>query len=214
MRRLAILGVLSVLVLGSASDALAASKKPSVYRKGHVHATQTAIQRAASLLARAAAFRSHTSRPSGTAAPKALLSALELDIVGRMNAQRGARGLRPLRVSRALTAAAAYHSHEMGAFGFFEHSSRNGAPFWRRLERFYPSGRRYWSVGENIFWESPDTSGSSAVHEWMISPPHRQNILTGEWRDVGVSAVHFASAPGAFGGGPATIVTADFGVRR
>jgi uncharacterized protein YkwD len=215
MRRLAILGVLSVFVLGSASGALAVSKKPSgAHRRGHVRAAQTAIQTATSLLARLAAFGSYAARPSGTAAPKALLSGLELDIVARMNAQRGARGLRPLRVSRGLTAAADYHSHEMGAFGFFEHSSRNGAPFWRRLERFYPSGRGYWSVGENIFWESPDTSGASAVHEWMISPPHRQNILTGEWRDVGVAAVHFATAPGAFGGGPATIVTADFGVRR
>jgi uncharacterized protein YkwD len=142
------------------------------------------------------------------------LSALESDIVARINAQRGARGMRPLRVSRRLTAAAAYHSHEMGVFGFFEHTSRNGAPFWRRIERFYPSGRGYWSVGENIFWESPDTTGSSAVHEWMSSPPHRQNILTREWRDIGVAADHFAAAPGAFGGRPATIVTADFGVRR
>ena len=69
-------------------------------------------------------------------------------------------------------------------------------------------------MGENIFWESPDTTGSSAVHEWMMSPPHRENILTREWREVGVAAVHFAAAPGAFGGRPATIVTADFGVRR
>jgi uncharacterized protein YkwD len=48
----------------------------------------------------------------------------------------------------------------------------------------------------------------------MTSPPHRENILTREWREVGVAAVHFAAAPGAFGGRAATIVTADFGVRR
>ena len=61
----------------------------------------------------------------------------------------------------------------MGLFGFFEHESRNGTAFWRRIERFYPSGRGYWSVGENIFW-SPETNASSAVREWMKSPPHRQ----------------------------------------
>mgnify|MGYP006175290829 CR=1 FL=1 len=33
-------------------------------------------------------------------------------------------------------------------------------------------------------------------------------------RDVGVSAAHYDSAPGAFGGRSVTIVTADFGVRR
>ncbi|MEK6275899.1 MAG: CAP domain-containing protein [Actinomycetota bacterium] len=215
MRRLATLGVLSVLVLGFAPNAVAGSKKPlRLERSGHVRTAQTAFQRATSMLAKAAAFRGIATRPSGTATPKAGLSALEVDIVGRINAQRGARGLRPLRVSRGLTAAANYHSHQMGLFGFFEHESRNGAPFWRRIERFYPSGRGYWSVGENIFWESPDTSGSSAVREWMQSSPHRRNILTGEWREVGVAAVHFPTARGAFGGRSVTIVTADFGVRR
>jgi len=69
------------------------------------------------------------------------LSSLEAGIVVRINAQRTARGLRPLRVSRGLTAAANYHCHQMGLFGFFEHESRNGTPFWRRIERFYPSIR-------------------------------------------------------------------------
>ena len=215
MRKLAALAVFSLLALGAAPNALAAAKKPSRLNKsGHVHTAQTSFQRATSRLVQAAALRAPVARPSGPTAPKALLSALESDIVGRMNAQRGARGLRPLRVSRGLTAAANYHSQQMGLFGFFEHESRNGAPFWRRIERFYPSGRGHWSVGENIFWESPDTSASSAVREWMQSPPHRQNILTREWREVGVAAVHFPVARGAFGGRSVTIVTADFGVRR
>jgi uncharacterized protein YkwD len=215
MRMLAAFGAFFVLVLGSASDAMAVAKKPSKYQpSGHVGSAKTAIQQATSLLVKAADFRSPAARPSGTEAPRSKLSSLEIDIVARINAQRGARGLRSLRVSRGLTAAADYHSHQMGRFGFFEHASRNGAPFWRRIERFYPSGRGYWSVGENIFWESPDTTASSAVHEWMMSPPHRADILTREWRDVGVAAVHFDAAPGAYGGRSVTIVTADFGVRR
>jgi uncharacterized protein YkwD len=215
MRRLAAVGALLVVVLVAASNAMAAAKKPArLHRDGHVRAPQSAFQRATSRLVRAASFRTLTFRPAGATAPRALLSELELDIVGRINAQRGARGLRPLRVSRGLTAAANYHTHQMGLFGFFEHESRNGAPFWRRIERFYPSGRHYWSVGENIFWESPDTTGSSAVREWMQSAPHRQNILAREWREIGVAAVHYAAAGGAFGGRSVTIVTADFGVRR
>jgi uncharacterized protein YkwD len=215
MRALVILSTLSALVLGSASDGLAVTQKPSrVHSTAHARAAQTALQRATSLLVKAADFRSPARRPSGAAAPRSRLSSLEVDIVARINAQRGARGLRSLRVSRGLTAAATYHSHQMGRFGFFEHASRNGAPFWRRIERFYPSGRGYWSVGENILWESPETSGSSAVHEWMMSPPHRADILTREWRDVGVAAVHFDAAPGVYGGREVTIVTADFGVRR
>jgi uncharacterized protein YkwD len=173
------------------------------------------MQRASALfLPKHRAISSPTARPAHPASPARVLSALEIDIVARINAQRGARGLRALRVSRGLTAAATYHCNQMGQLGFFEHESHNGAAFWKRIERFYPAGRGYWSVGENIFYESPDTSASSAVHEWMNSPPHRRNILTGEWRDIGVAAVHFPVASGAFGGRPVTIVTADFGVRR
>jgi uncharacterized protein YkwD len=210
MRALAAVGAASMLVLGWAPQALALPIKASVFRVGVGHFPVLQQQRAhtARMFLKGTA---RTARPAGTARG---LSALELDIVGRINAQRGARALRPLKVSRALTAAAIAHSRQMGQLGYFEHESFNGAPFWKRIERYYPAGRAYWSVGENIFWESPDTSGQSAVHEWMASPPHRQNVLTREWREIGVSAAHFASAPGAFGGQSVTIVTADFGVRR
>jgi len=175
MRTLAALGAISALFLVTAPTALALPKKPyRAYGGGHAVAAQSQLQRISSLLLKTAARHSHALRPHRSSAPASLLSSLEADIVSRINAQRGARGLRALRVSRGLTRAASYHSHEMGLLGFFEHESRNGAAFWRRLERFYPAGRGYWSVGENIFWESPDTSGSSTVHEWMISPPHRQ----------------------------------------
>ena len=86
--------------------------------------------------------------------------------------------------------------------------------FLERIERFYPSRRaRSWSVGENILWGSPEVSASTAVREWMMSRPHRANILSREWRDVGLGAAHFDSAPGEYRGGPVTIVTADFGAR-
>jgi uncharacterized protein YkwD len=157
-----------------------------------------------------------TAKPARPAAPvsSAILSGYEYDIVRRMNAIRTARGLRALRVSRQLSAAAAYHTNQMGLRGFFEHESANGADFWKRIERFYPSRRaRSWSVGENILWGSPEISAAKAVREWMQSPPHRANILSREWREVGLGAAHFASAPGQYRGGPVTIVTADFGAR-
>jgi uncharacterized protein YkwD len=152
-------------------------------------------------------------RPAAPAS-SAILSGYEYDIVRRMNAIRAARGLRALRVSRQLCAAAAYHTNQMGLRGFFEHESANGADFWKRIERFYPSRRAgSWSVGENILWGSPQISAAMAVREWMESPPHRANILSREWRDVGLGAAHFESAPGHYRGGPVTIVTADFGAR-
>jgi len=213
MRTLAALGAFVVLVLASSPEALGGPGKPARTQRGHVAPLQAPRQHAFALNRKRVVVHAFRARPSGARRPR-LLSTLELDIVARINAQRTTRGLRPLRVSRQLTAAASYHTRQMGQLGFFEHESVNGAPFWRRIERFYPGGRGYWSVGENLFWESPDTSASSAVREWMQSPPHRQNVLDREWRDIGISAEHFESAPGAFGGRSVTIVTADFGVRR
>jgi uncharacterized protein YkwD len=215
MRALAALASVSALVLGSTATALAIPRTPSgPHPGGYVQAARTPLERFTSQLLKTERLLSLESRPQGTSAHKVVLSSLEADIVTRMNAQRTIRGLRPLRVSIGLTAAANYHCRQMGLFGFFEHESRNGTPFWRRIERFYHSGRyRYWSVGENILYQSPQASGPSAVHDWMVSPPHRENILSREYREVGVAAVHFNSAPGAYGGHPVTIVTADFGAR-
>ena len=211
MRKLAAAGAFLVFVLASTPEALGLPGKPSRIHRGHVGTLATPAQRAATILRKHVVVPAMPARPTG---PRRLLSALELEVVARINAQRRSRGLRALGVSRGLTLAANYHTHQMGQLGFFEHESVNGAPFWRRIQRFYPARRGYWSVGENIFWESPDTSAASAVREWMHSPPHRQNILTREWREIGVSAKHFEAAPGAFGGRSVTIITADFGVRR
>jgi uncharacterized protein YkwD len=199
MRTILAAGALSILLLGSAQQAAA---RP--------HALQVPQQKRLSLFLRHAAVRSLPARPKRANDD---LRVLELDVVARINAQRGARALQPLRVSRGLDAAAAFHSREMGSKGFFEHESLNGAPFWKRIERFYPMNRGSWSVGENIFWESPNSSAASAVREWMGSPPHRENILAPEWREIGIGAVHLASARGAYGGRSVTIVTADFGAR-
>jgi uncharacterized protein YkwD len=157
---------------------------------------------------------STASYPAAAESQASRLSAYESSILGRINALRGQRGLRALRVSRRLNVAAAYHTNQMGLRGFFEHESANGAPFWRRIERFYPSrAYRSWSVGENILWGSPDIGTNQAVREWMLSPPHRANLLSREWREIGLGAANFQSAPGEYRGRQVTIVTADFGAR-
>jgi uncharacterized protein YkwD len=199
MRTIVATGALGILLLGCTQQAVARPQALKVPR-----------QRSVALFTKRASAQARPTRP---ARPRSDLRALELDVVARINEQRGARGLRPLRISRGLTAAAAYHSREMGLRGFFEHESMNGAPFWKRIERFYPSGRGWWAVGENIFYESPNTTARSAVHEWMTSPPHRENILSSDWREIGIGAAHFASAGGEYGGRSVTIVTADFGAR-
>ena len=103
----------------------------------------------------------------------------------------------------------------MAARGYFSHDSANGSSFDKRISRYYPiGGSRYWSVGENLLWSSPDVDGAGAIQMWVNSPEHRKILLSSRWREIGLSAIHVTVAPGAFNGLEVTIVTADFGVRR
>jgi uncharacterized protein YkwD len=135
-------------------------------------------------------------------------------IVAEINTIRAQHGLRPLRLVRPLTAAAGQHSTEMGSRGYFSHDSADGTAFWKRIEGFYGSrGYRYWSVGENLLWSAGPLSPADAVTMWMNSPPHRENLLDKDWRQIGLSVKEFDSAPGVYHGLGVTIVTADFGSR-
>ena len=162
-----------------------------------------------------AALAGSADAPSSPTRPATSLDALSHDVLIDVNAVRKSHGLAPVRLSVSLTAAAAQHSNEMARVGYFAHESADGAAFDKRLAHFYPMGRRhYWSVGENLVWAAPDLDAAAALELWMNSPPHRHNLLTSRWREIGISAVHADAAPGSYGGGPATIITTDFGVRR
>ena len=63
-------------------------------------------------------------------------------------------------------------------------------------------------------WGAPSLSAASAMKLWISSPAHLANLLTRQWRQIGVSAVAVARAPGVYGGRHAVIITTDFGVRR
>jgi uncharacterized protein YkwD len=139
---------------------------------------------------------------------------LESQVLVELNETRRAHGLRALRLSLPLAAAADSHSRAMGTFGFFGHSSRDGSAFWKRVQRFYgPGANGGWSVGENLLWSTTGLNASAALKLWMASPSHRKNILTPSWREIGLSAVTVPAAPGVFGGRDVVIITTDFGVR-
>ena len=147
--------------------------------------------------------------------PTSAMGALEQDVLSNVNLFRHQHGLGALRLSAKLAAAARLHSSEMAQRGYFSHDSANGTSFDKRIARFYSlGGKRYWSVGENLLWSSPDVSASSALDMWLNSPEHKKILLTARWREIGLAAVHTSSAPGTYGGREVTIVTADFGVRR
>ncbi len=156
--------------------------------------------------------------PSASSTPSTrvvAVNSLETSVLSGLNAIRAQHGLVPLKADPKLAAAADQHSREMAERGYFAHESADKSPFWKRVQRFYSSTNyRYWSVGENLLWASPDLDADAAVKMWMESPEHRANILTARWRQIGLSAVQVAAAPGTFNGLDVTIVTAEFGVRR
>ena len=142
-------------------------------------------------------------------------TALESSLVGGINSVRREHGLKPLVTSAKLAKAATQHTREMGVAGYFEHESFDSTPFWKRIARWYPSKNwSFWSVGENLVYAAPNLTAREAVKMWLNSPEHRANMLSRTWREIGISAIHFDGAPGAYDGQPVTIVTADFGLRR
>ncbi len=170
----------------------------------------------AALLATVAFASTATAAPTAPrAAGVTRIAQLETDVLSQLNSVRREHGLVPLTLSKTLSTAANAHTVEMGQMGYFKHESGDGSAFWKRVERFYPSkGARYWSVGENLLWSSPSLDGPGALKLWMASAEHRANILTAKWREIGISAIQVAAAPGDYSGLDVTIVATEFGVRR
>jgi uncharacterized protein YkwD len=151
---------------------------------------------------------------SAVAGPGVAAAPSARSVLSEINAIRGRHGLRALRPSRQLAAAADEHTLDMGRRGYFRHTSLDGTPFWKRVQRFYPSvGYRAWSAGENLLWATAGITAQEAVRLWMGSPGHRANMLNRRWREIGISSRSFMAAPGTFHGGDVTIITTDFGTR-
>ncbi len=125
-----------------------------------------------------------------------------------LNRVRARHGLAPLRLNAKLSRAARRHSHDMVRRRYFAHDSLSGrSPFDRMRATHYVPRNTTWWLGENIGWGSGSLSEPAAlVRAWMHSPPHRANILSGNFRDIGIGIA--LGAP--VGGGGATYTT-DFG---
>jgi uncharacterized protein YkwD len=158
-----------------------------------------------------------TTTRSGSSARSARLVGLpqlQSQVLAGINDLRRKAGLVPLKLSPALTAAACEQSMSMAVHGFFAHESYGGSHFWKRVAARYAARAGSWSVGENLVWRSPVLNAQTALDLWLQSPEHKKNMLSSTWREIGLGAVHAASAPGVYEGREVTILTADFGVRR
>jgi uncharacterized protein YkwD len=161
---------------------------------------------------------------SALAAPPALaarasnqtsMQALAHGVLLELNRIRADHGLAPLTLNTDLSVAAQRHTSEMITDGYFAHESADGTAFWTRLASYTRGAKNgSWGVGENLLWSSPDVGPSEALKLWMESSDHRANILSRQWRQIGVAAVYADTAPGTYGDNPVTVITTDFGFRN
>ena len=128
------------------------------------------------------------------------------------NQTRASNGLAKFCIHPALQDAARAHSKEMIDKDYFSHNSYNGETFSERLKRYgyTPLPGRYWTVGENIAYNSSTGAASAdkAHSQWMNSTGHKANILNKNFRQIGIGAVY-----GDYKGYKVTMWTVDFGNR-
>lgn len=129
-----------------------------------------------------------------------------------MNAMRANAGLPPLAQQDELAAASVEHSQDMVDNKYFAHDSLDGRDVVARLKAVaYIPKSGQWAIGENLAWGSGTLATPKAlVNAWMNSPPHRENLLATDYREVGMGVVYGTPSSQASDG---VTVTTDFGVR-
>jgi uncharacterized protein YkwD len=134
-----------------------------------------------------------------------------------MNRVRVTHGLRTLRFNRVLGRIASGQAKDMVRGGYFGDQSLSGqSPLSRILASNYPARTANVRLltAQNIGWGTgPNATPVGIVRAWMLSPPHRQIILTPAYRDVGVGVA--PSVPSQLGvGWLGGTYAVEFGSRR
>jgi uncharacterized protein YkwD len=134
-------------------------------------------------------------------------------VVCLINKKRAKYGRGPLQRNRQLQRAAQRHTNRMEQSGCFSHQCAGEGSLDARLRSTgYLSGSMgSWAYSENIGWgKKRRATPSKIVDAWMKSPPHRANILSGNFKQLGVGMAKGTpqkqNAKGA-------IYTVDFGRR-
>ena len=152
-----------VLALSAAIPATAAQSGPSPSRV-----------LTASKMGRGEAFRG-----------EAQIADVERVIADLINAERSAKGLPSLAVSPELARLARQYSRDMAERRYFAHIDPEGKRVGARVDE--SCGIVWTTVGENIARNRGfDDPAGVAVREWMRSEGHRENILSGKFRETGI----------------------------
>jgi uncharacterized protein YkwD len=152
---------------------------------------RTTTTTAATTTTRAATTTTEPEAPSTTAPAAAPAPAgnqttaqkLVSDLFGRLNAERQARGLAPLKWDDDLARVAADWSAHMASTGTFAHRDLGAAGSLPGMSKFS-------ALGENIAWVEGYPSMGNQLHVgWMKSEGHRANMLQRGFDSVGIGVV-------------------------
>lgn len=120
------------------------------------------------------------------------------------NEERQRNGLSTLTLNPELSLAAEKKAEDMLSEDYWAHNSPSGKTPW---DFIVSSGYQYLYAGENLAKDFSDSNG--VVTAWMNSPSHKENILRGEYRDIG-----FAVVNGTLNGHETTLVVQIFGASK
>lgn len=122
-------------------------------------------------------------------------------VIELTNSQRLNAGLEIVRENKELDKAAAAKAVDMFAHNYWAHVSPQGTEPWSFITS---SGYQYQHAGENLARDF--SNAGDIVKAWMNSPTHRQNLLDGRYKDIGVAVMD-----GYINGVETTIVVQMFG---
>jgi hypothetical protein len=126
------------------------------------------------------------------------------DLLNYTNKERESAGLKPLRVNPSLTKAAELKAQDMFENNYWSHVSPAGKEPW---DFILGQEYDYSYAGENLAKNFNDSKG--VVNAWMKSPSHRENLLSGNYDEIG-----FAIVNGTLDGYKTTLVVQMFGRPR
>ncbi len=111
-------------------------------------------------------------------------STLERQVFELINRKRSENGLQPLVWSERVAQVARLHSRNMASYNFFSHVGVDG----KRVDsRANSTGLSWRSIGENIAYNRGFGSPAErVVEQWMRSTAHRENLLSGGWKESGI----------------------------
>lgn len=109
------------------------------------------------------------------------LSSDELALIELTNAERKRAGLALLIPDPALMRMAREHSRSMARLQQLSHTIEGRSFSVRLMDSEYRST----AAGENVAEGQVDAA--EAVQDWMNSPGHRKNIMTGQYSQIGVA---------------------------